>query len=197
MSDPLLAVGDGHTPLDDDAKAGLKPAWITTRADLNSAEQENILKATKNRRQPAIQALLTDSYLRDLHKAMFRDVWTWAGSYRQSNPIIGCEWPQIASNVLSLVRDVAYWIEVSTYPLDEIAVRFHHRLGAVHPFPNGNGRHRRQAALYLAGALGAQRPTWGAGLGLSTPDLRRLYIAALVQADRTDDVSALVTFALS
>jgi hypothetical protein len=32
---------------------------------------------------------------------------------------------------------------------------------------------------------------------LSTPDLRRLYIAALVQADRTDDVSALVTFALS
>ena len=81
---------------------------------------------------------------------MFRDVWTWAGSYRQSNPIIGCEWPQIVGNVLSLVRDVAHWIEASTYPLDEIAVRFHHRLVAVHPFPNGNGRHSRQATLYLA-----------------------------------------------
>ena len=196
VSDPLLAVGDGHTPLDDDSMFGLKPAWIATRADLNSAEQENILKAMRNR-QPTHQLLLTDSYLRHLHKAMFGDVWTWAGSYRRTNPIIGCEWTLITGNVRSLVDDVAYWIEMAPYPLDEIAVRFHHRLVAIHPFPNGNGRHSRLAAGYLANDLGARPLTWGASLGLSTPDLRRLYIAALVQADRTDDVSALVTFALS
>ena len=30
VSDPLLAVGDGHTPLDPDDRLGLKPAWIAT-----------------------------------------------------------------------------------------------------------------------------------------------------------------------
>lgn len=196
MSDPLLAVGDGHTPLDPDDRLGLKPAWIATRADLNSVEQANILKAMVNR-QPTAKVLLTDSYLRDLHKAMFGDVWSWAGSYRRTNPNIGCEWHLITANVRSLLGDVAYWIEKNTYPLDEIAVRFHHRLVAIHPFPNGNGRHSRLAAGYLATALGARPLTWGVSLGLSIPDLRGLYIAALVRADRTDDVSALVAFALS
>ena len=148
-------------------------------------------------RQPTAKVLLTDSYLRDLHKAMFGDVWSWAGSYRRTNPNIGCEWHLIMANVRSLLGDVAYWIEKNTYPLDEIAVRFHHRLVAIHPFPNGNGRHSRLAAGYLATALGARPLTWGVSLGLSILDLRGLYIAALVRADRTDDVSALVAFALS
>ena len=112
-------------------------------------------------RQPTAKVLLTDSYLRGLHKAMFGDVWSWAGSYRRTNPNIGCEWHLITANVRSLLGDVAYWIKKYTYPLDEIAVRFHHRLVAIHPFPNGNGRHSRLAAGYLATALGA-RPTWGA-----------------------------------
>lgn len=92
VSDPLLALGDGRTPLDDDAMRGLKPAWIATRGDLNSAEQANIVKAMSNR-QPTAAVLLTDGYLRDLHKAMFGDIWSWAGSYRTSDPIIGCRGP--------------------------------------------------------------------------------------------------------
>jgi Fic-DOC domain mobile mystery protein B len=196
MSDPLLPVGDGHTPLDDATTSGLKPAWIATRGDLNSAEQDNILKAMTNRR-PTTHALLNDGYLRDLHEAMFGDVWYWAGSYRRTNPTIGCDWTLIAGNVLSLVRDVACWIEMSSYPVDEIAVRFHHRLVAIHPFPNGNGRHSRLAAGCLAAALDARPLTWGASLGLATPALRKRYIAALVLADRQHDVTALVAFALS
>lgn len=176
---------------------GLKPAWISTRGDLNIAEQENILKATKNRRQPTAEELLTDTYLRALHKAMFGDVWTWAGTYRRTNPIIGCDWTQIAGNVHALVGDVTYWIGETTYPVGEIAVRFHHRLVSIHPFPNGNGRHSRLAAEYLATALEAGPLTWGVGLGLSTPDLRKRYIAALVLADREKDLSALITFAMS
>jgi fido (protein-threonine AMPylation protein) len=115
VSDPLLAFGDGHTPLDDVAMQGLKPAWIATLADLNSAEQENILKAMRSRR-PTAQALLTDGYLRDLHGAMFGDVWSWAGSYRRTNPIIGCEWPLIVGDVRSLLGDVAYWIAETHVP---------------------------------------------------------------------------------
>jgi len=37
-------------------------------------------------------------------------------------------------------------IEHVSYFSDEIAVRFHHRLVSIHPFPNGNGRHARLMA---------------------------------------------------
>ena len=197
MTDPLLAVEDGHTPLDDEGMRGLKPAWITTRGDLNIAEQENILKAMTNRQPPTAEALLTDRYLRALHKAMFEDVWTWAGSHHRTNPTIGCDWTLVVSNVRALVDDVAYWIGENTYSVDEIAVRFHHRLVSIHPFPNGNGRHSRLAAGYLARALNAPSLRWGAGLGLSTRDLRKRYMDTLVLADRENDLSALITFALS
>ena len=41
---------------------------------------------------------------------------------------------------------------------EEIAVRFHHRLVQIHPFPNGNGRHARLIAdLSLAGHKRAGR----------------------------------------
>ena len=192
-----MPAGDGHTPLDDDALAGLKPAWIRTRGDLNSAEQENILRAQANRRQPTIAELLTDTYLRALHKAMFGDVWTWAGTYRKTNPNIGCDWQHIAVNVRALLGDVAYWIQEGSYPPVEIAVRFHHRLVTVHPFPNGNGRHTRLAAGYLATALGAGPLTWGAELDLPTDELRKRYISALLLVDREGDVSALHSFATS
>jgi Fic-DOC domain mobile mystery protein B len=197
VTDPLVPVGDGHTLLDDEATEGLKPAWIRTRDDLNGAEQENILKAVVNRRQPTAEDLLTDRYLRSLHKAMFGDVWVWAGTYRKSNPNIGCEWQQIAVNIGSLLGDTNYWIQEATYPADEIAVRFHHRLVWIHAFPNGNGRHTRLVASYLAIALGAGPLTWGAGLDLATDDLRKRYISALLLADRENDLSRLIAFARS
>lgn len=141
--------------------------------------------------------LLTDGYLRRLHKAMFGDVWVWAGTYRRTNPNIGCDWRQIAIYVHALLDDVGYSIQMATYPPDEIAVRFHHRLVSIHPFPNGNGRHARLAASYLATALQAGPLAWGAGLGLATDDLRKLYISALLLADHEKDLSALVAFAKS
>jgi Fic-DOC domain mobile mystery protein B len=176
---------------------GLKPAWVVTRADLNSAEQENILKAVASLRQPKVDELLSDRYLRNLHKAMFGDVWEWAGTYRLTDPNIGCRWQDIVANVHACVGDVDYWVREATYTPDEIAVRLHHRLVLIHPFPNGNGRHTRQAANYLATALGVGPLTWGASLGLATDALRRRYIDALQVADREDDLSLLIEFAKS
>jgi fido (protein-threonine AMPylation protein) len=37
-----------------------------------------------------------------------------------------------------------------TFPADEIAVRFSHRLVVIHCFPNGNGRHARLMADVIA-----------------------------------------------
>ncbi len=78
--------------------------------------------------------------------------------------------------------------------LNKAAARFHHRLVATHPFPNGNGRFGRVAADYLVIALGAPSFTWGRGLNLGTDDLRGTYLDALQLADR-GDVSRLMAFA--
>src|SRR3546814_5189077 len=60
-----------------------------------------------------------------------------------------------------LIDDTRYWVEHGTYPPDEIAVRFSHRLVAIHPFPNGNGRFSRMVGDMLAVQLGCTRFTWG------------------------------------
>ena len=183
--DPLLPLGDGHTPLGDDDRQGLKLTYITTRSELNEAEQENILRARQGRRHPTLRALLDDKYLRDLHRAMFGDVWTWAGSYRRLETSIGVDPAQIAVCVRDLVADADTWAE-HEQPLC-VAVRFHHRLVSIHPFPNGNGRHGRQAADYLMEALEQPPFTWGAASRAGDVEgTQRRYLAALREADDGD-----------
>lgn len=72
----------------------------------------------------------------------------------------------------------------------------HHRLVAIHPFPNGNGRHGRIAADCLALALGRRRFSWGANLDVSTEVLRATYRHALQRAD-AGEIAELVAFARS
>src|SRR3954469_18641445 len=60
-----------------------------------------------------------------------------------------------------LLGDTQARIEYQSYPPDEIAVRFHHRLVAIHPFPDGNGRHARLMADLLVVDLGGTRFSWG------------------------------------
>ena len=194
MMDPLVPVGDGHTELSEDDRQGLLPTYIATRGDLFDAEQRNISAALLRRRAPRPSDLLDDRYLRDLHKAMFGEVWVWAGQYRKTQTNIGYDPRQIATAVRLLVDDARAWVERDTFPPDELAVRFHHRLVAIHPFPNGNGRHGRIAANYLIAGLGGDPFGWGAGLDTTTEELRAAYLHAIQQADR-DDISHLLAFA--
>ena len=48
-------------------------------------------------------------------------------------------------------------IEQQAYSSVEIATRYHHRLVAMHVFPNGNGRHARLMADLLQTELAGQR----------------------------------------
>lgn len=193
--DPLLPVGDGHTALSEDDRRGLIPSDIASRGDLFDAEQRNITTALF-RRAPSVAQLLDDQYLRGLHRAMFGDVWAWAGKYRTTETNIGIAFHRIAEAVRTLVEDARAWVEHGTYGPDEIAVRFHHRLVQVHPFPNGNGRHSRIAADYLVQALGGRPFSWGAHLDVDTDGLRAAYRHALVRAD-AGEIADLVAFARS
>lgn len=195
MIDPLHPSGDGQTPLSEESREGLIPTHISTLGDLYEAEQRNILKATIGR-SPTIEILLDDKYLRNLHKRMFGDVWKWAGKYRLTETSIGFEPGQIPAAVRDLVADVDAWLKVGDLEPDEIAVRFHHRLVSIHPFPNGNGRHTRIVADYLIRALGRPEFTWGVNLGLDVVSLRKRYLEALVRADE-GSIDELLSFARS
>jgi Fic-DOC domain mobile mystery protein B len=107
----------------------------------------------------------SDDYLRKLHAKMFDQTWKWAGDYRRSEKNLGVPVHEIRERLVALFADARYWIENNTYSPDEIAVRFHHRLVLIHPFPNGNGRRARLIADVVAMKLGRPAvPRYQAGV---------------------------------
>ena len=196
MSDPLFDPGDdAATPLEPEERRQLIPTYIMTRAQLNEAEQIGISAADewafKRKRD-----ILNEKDLLALHKRMFGKVWKWAGAFRTTERNIGVSPYLIATQLRMLLDDVRFWIDNKTYEADEIAVRFHHKLVWIHPFPNGNGRHARMAADLLAVSLGRPRFTWGSASLVEAADTRAQYVAALRAAD-AHDIAPLLAFARS
>lgn len=115
---------------------------------------------------------------------MFCDTWRWAGTFRHSGKNIGCDWTQIGMQLRQLLDNVAFWIEHQIFPVEEVAIQFHHRLVLIHPFPNGNGRHARLMADVLLRQLDLPAFSWGGNAQLvADNELRRRYITALRAAD--------------
>lgn len=196
MSD-LFQEPEDATPLEPAEREGLLQSWITHRGDLNEAEQENIVAGAawaRSRRARKPADILSVGFALTLHKRMFGDVWKWAGTFRATARNIGIEAYRIPTEMAALFDDVRYWIEHGTYPPDEIAVRLHHRLVAIHPFPNGNGRHARLMADLLIERLGGEPFSWGGGGLADVGKLRRRYVEALRAADN-HDLRPLLVFA--
>lgn len=191
----LFEAPDDATPMTPDERKGLIPSDITYRRELNKAEQDNITRgqtwALARRRN-----VMSGRFVRDLHRRMLSDVWRWAGKFRTSERNIGVPHYEIPLALRQLLADAAAWIEHEAYAPDEIAVRFHHRLVQIHPFPNGNGRHSRLMADLLVMQLGRERFTWGRTSLHDAGDVRRRYISALEAADN-HDIAPLVDFARS
>ena len=195
MTDPLLEQDDAATPLTAEEREGLVPSYITLRRELNEAEQANILEAetwafARKRDVP------DERFLAELHKRMFGRVWRWAGKFRHSDKNIGVDHFQISIELRKLLDNCRHWIEHRTYPPDEIAARFHHRLVWIHPFPNGNGRHARMATDLLLAALGQPRFTWGRVNLVDAGKTRQAYVMALRAAD-AHEIQPLLEFVRS
>jgi Fic-DOC domain mobile mystery protein B len=117
--------------------------------------------------------------------------------YRTSNKNLGVdERAQIHPRLYEAFDQVRYWVEHKTFPPDEIAIRLHHALVIIHPFPNGNGRWSRLMADILVVRLGQRRFTWGRSALRAAGDTRSAYIAALRAADN-HDFTPLLAFARS
>jgi Fic-DOC domain mobile mystery protein B len=178
---------EGATPLEREEAEGLLLSHISTRKELDRFEQENIIEAEKWAFKGRKKDSLTVDFFLRLHKKMFGSVWRWAGQFRTSDKNIGVPVWQISTELKKLCDDVAFWIGNATYPPDEIAARFHHRLTMIHPFPNGNGRHARlMTDILLEKVLGQPHFTWGSGNLTDAGDCRKQYIDALYAADQRD-----------
>lgn len=188
----------GATPLDLNETQDLIPQHISNQQQLNEWELANILEAEEKiwRKPPSVETLLTLNYLQTLHKDMFAKTWKWAGKLRKSNKNIGVEWSYVQTNTKLLLDDIVYQLSNNTYSIDEIAARFHHRLVAIHLFPNGNGRHSRLTTDILLQVLGKEKFSWGDSNLSNMNDTRNSYIQALRNADG-QDYSALLQFVRS
>lgn len=186
---------DDATPLSPEEREGLRLSHLTLRSELNEQEQSNIIEAVlwadERKRRP-----VSEAFGRSLHKRMFGKVWRWAGTYRTTNKNIGVDAYQIAMKLAETYEQVGYWAKHQTFSADEVAVRFHHMLVAVHPFPNGNGRWSRLMADLLVVSLGGNKFSWGSTTLHDIGETRRAYIDALRQADQ-HDLAPLIRFARS
>ncbi|RYY56292.1 MAG: mobile mystery protein B [Chitinophagaceae bacterium] len=194
-----LVYGKGQTPLSDEEKDGLKMRHIISQGELNEMEQMNIQLAVEwtlgLETDPGL--MLTEKFIRDLHKKMYGDVWKWAGEFRKTDKNIGVDWKQIPVAVRTLLDDCRFWIKENVFPPDEIAIRFKHRIVSIHCFPNGNGRHSRLMADLIASRMFKTTVFgWGIKSYTDMKTAREQYISALRKSDRQEP-EALIAFARS
>lgn len=194
-----LTYADGQTPLDDDEKEGLLIKSISTRGELDEFEQQNIEDAIQwsltRKFKPA--QILSESFIKDLHKKMYGRVWCWASEYRKTNKNIGVDKLEISIALRSLIDDAKYWLEHNVYEPDEFAIRFKHRLVSIHCFPNGNGRHSRMIADIIIEKIYNQPVfSWGGTRISEDTDIRAQYLKAIRNADK-GDFDLLLKFARS
>ena len=177
---------DGQTPLDEEEKEGLKIKSITTQGELDEFEQLNIEKAVEwtIHTKFKLEKILTEKFVRDLHQRMYGDVWKWAGEFRKTEKNIGILWTQIGIELKNLLDHTKYWIENKTFPPEEIAIRFKHRIVSIHCFPNGNGRHSRMMAdIIMESIFGNEIFSWHQSNMVKANETRNQYIKALREAD--------------
>lgn len=192
-----LGYPEGATPPDPNEAEGLLLTHITTRGELDRWEQDNILEALAWLSKAKPKDILTEAFIKTLHRRMFGHVWKWAGHFRQSDKNIGGPWHQVPTSVRDLCEDSHLWLKLQDESPDQIAVRFHHRLVSIHPFANGNGRHARlMTDLLLENVLKRSAFTWGEKDLSMAGDNRQAYIAALHAADQ-NDYAPLLTFVIT
>lgn len=188
---------DGQTPLNEEEKDGLLIKSITTHGELDEHEQLNIEEAIvwtmglKLKRE----RILTEDFIKTLHKKMLGKVWRWAGEFRKSEKNIGVKWITIGINLRTLLDDTNFWIENETFPPDEIAIRFKHRLVNIHCFSNGNGRHSRiMADIIIESIFEKDIFTWNHSNMVKADETRAEYIRSIRAADK-GNIEDLINFA--
>lgn len=191
------------TPLNPEEIDGLIPP-LSTQEELNGAEELNISAGvawyTNRKKRLSTEEVLTEKWVRQLHKKMFADVWKWAGDFRRTEKNIGLpDWTRIPvelQQALDDAREQHAHIDEWKLTHQQIAIQLSHKVVWIHPFSNGNGRWSRELANAYLIANKQPKFTWGI-VAYPDPELRRkAYVKALKEADETLIRDNLLKFAL-
>ncbi|MBN9565290.1 MAG: mobile mystery protein B [Alphaproteobacteria bacterium] len=185
---------EGATPLTNDEIFNLIPKHLSLQKELDEWEYINILQAEQWAFRKPYKGLLTVPFIQKLHKKMFDKTWKWAGQFRKHQTNVGIEWALIPIELQKLADDVAFQLKNKSLPIREIAVRLHHRLVFIHPFPNGNGGLSRLMADLFLESLNEPRFLWGREPLVSDSITRKKYISVLKEADKGNFIN-LINFA--
>ncbi|MCA9185998.1 MAG: mobile mystery protein B [Pirellulaceae bacterium] len=177
---------DGETPIDPSMLVDRLRGVVTNRGELIPLEAENIRKATVKylgRPLSRTKAKFDWTWMCEVHRDMFDDVWKWAGVTRKTNLNIGIHHFQVDAQLLALGETLQYWEANGAPSTIEQAVRLHHRCAEIHPFPNGNGRWSRLLANIWLHIKKQPLVVWPTGSLEDETDVRSEYLLALRAAD--------------
>ena len=163
---------------------------LTDRAALNEQEALGVARVERYLLEEFDYPVdLSVGLLQDLHRRAFGHLYDWAGHWRTQVPNVGAYLPPPAARVPQFLYEFVDELRhrqtlFPDVPAAEHAAAFlayaHHRLVAVHPFANGNGRTARLFINLLAYNYGSHdvvlyRRENGEG--------RAQYLDAIRQAD--------------
>jgi fido (protein-threonine AMPylation protein) len=137
--------GYGEIPVSGDELDALLPSAREllgapiTRAvvyDLEQAVQEQVVEEQVTavlEGRVRLDALLTDSFLRDLHAQLYQDVWSWAGLLRKSELNIGVAPEQVAVELRASMDTIRYrWEHTSDWTARELGIVEHAEAVRIH-----------------------------------------------------------------
>lgn len=145
--------------------------------------------------EPPPAGKLTEQHYQRLHKHLFRDVYTWAGEYREVRISKGdsafCYPEYIKREMKALFTRLRRDDNLKGLPKEEFAAKaaeFLSGLNAIHAFRDGNGRSQMAFMLMLAKAAG--HPLH---LDRLQPDE---FLAAMIRSFQGDDRALVGQFEL-
>lgn len=139
-----------------------------------------------------VRELLTDHFVRDLHRRLYGEVWAWGGRQRALETNIGITPTRIAVELRAALDDLSYqWDHQTGLSARALGIAAHAAVVRIHPFVDGNGRTTRLLAdlVFLAAQTG-----WEPLLAYDWEVDRTTYIRLLGEYDRTRDPTALTEF---
>jgi fido (protein-threonine AMPylation protein) len=130
-----LTASYGETPVPDDDLESLlpnirellgEPVSKAAVYDLEQVLQENLaenLLTAVLEGTLALDELLTDPFVRDLHGRLYGDIWTWAGTFRRWELNIGVAPEHIAVALRSSLETIQYrWHNTDDWSPREVGV---------------------------------------------------------------------------
>ncbi|WP_218854579.1 Fic family protein [Paractinoplanes atraurantiacus] len=100
--------------------------------------------------------LLSDHFLRQLHRWLYADIWSWGGIIRKHELNIGIDPWLIAVELRSGLENVKYrWGHTDDWNPRQLGIATHAEMVRIHPFADGDGRSTRLFAdlVFVAAQL--------------------------------------------